>query len=86
MLSPKTRKATADGAMKKATRCIASFRRRQSAFATASSGPVWLDISGSSAFEIDILKRLTGNRYTVCAYARAATAPVGRKLARMESI
>ena len=47
--------------------------------------PNALDMAGNSAAEIAMPNKLTGNEFKVCAYARADTAPVGKKLASNES-
>jgi hypothetical protein len=54
--------ATADGTMKKATRRSPAVKRPRSFSATSDCSPAAaLDISGSSAAETEMPKRLTGS-------------------------
>ena len=59
--SPSTRKAAADGITKNAMRRNPAFNRARRSAAVSDSLPITLDISGSSAAEIDIPNRLTGS-------------------------
>ena len=54
--------AAAEGTTKKAMRRAPASRRVRSFVATSSPAPAVRDISGSSAAEMDIPKRLTGMR------------------------
>ncbi len=85
MTSPRTKNATAEGTTKKEIFLSPFSSRCRSTNPISSCVPNALDMAGNSAAEIAMPNKLTGNEFKVCAYPRAETAPVGRKLASTES-
>src|SRR5207248_9131180 len=83
--SPNAKKAPAEGMTKNQIRLVLERSLCRKVAAISCSLPRALDMAGNSATEIDIPKRLTGNRYNVCPYVSSANEPSGRKLARNAS-
>ena len=85
-MSPSARNATAEGMTKNAI-----WRRPPSSrFRSGSVAPESMcatpDMAGSSAADTDMPNKLTGSRYSSCAFNRPATAPVGSRLASRVSM